>query len=80
MHPFIAAQLVADHRAHALADAHHSRLVRAVAVNRPCDDRSRLGLGGVTASVPASGGLVAAIVRFAARPAGSGRVDIAGEG
>ncbi len=36
MHPFIAEQLVGHHRAQALADAHHSRVVRVAA-----DDRSR---------------------------------------
>lgn len=71
MHPFIAEQLVADRRAQALADADHSRLVRAV-VNRPGGARPPLGpwwrhhLGaGIL-------GLVAAIATFAAGPAESG--------
>ena len=72
MHPFIAEQLVADRRAQALADADHSRLVRAVATDRPGGARlpleprwrHRLGLGVL--------GLVAAVVAFAAGPAESG--------
>lgn len=71
MHPFIADQLVADRRAQALADAHHSRLVRAVVANRPRSVRPpmlprwrhRLGVGAL--------GLVAAIVTFAGGPAES---------
>ena len=43
MHPFMAEQLVAVRRAEALADAHHSRLVRAVAANRHNGDRTRFG-------------------------------------
>lgn len=72
MHPFIAEQLVADRRAQALADAHHSRLVRAVAANRPGGARPRLGplwrrrLGvGILC-------LVAGIATFASEPAESG--------
>ena len=72
MHPFIAEQLVADRRAQALADAHHSRLVRAAAVNRPGGARRRLGpqwrhrLGvGILC-------LVAGIATFAAGSAESG--------
>jgi hypothetical protein len=72
MHPFIAEQLVADRRAQALAEAHHRRLVRAVTANRPGGVRQplrprwrhRLGVGVL--------GLVAAVVTFAAGPAGSG--------
>ena len=72
MHPFIAEQLVADRHAQALANSHHSRLVRAVAVNRPGGARPRLGpqwrhrLGvGILC-------LVAGIATFAAEPAESG--------
>jgi hypothetical protein len=72
MHPFIAEQLVADRRAQALADAHHSRLVRAVAADPPGGARPRLGprwrhrLGvGIL-------GLAAAVVTLAAAPAESG--------
>ena len=72
MHPYISEQLVADRRAQALADAHHSRLVRAVTDNRPGGTRPRLGprwrhrLGvGIL-------GLIAAIVTFAGGPAESG--------
>ena len=43
MHPFMAEQLVAVRRAEALAAAHHSRLVRAVAANRSGGDRARFG-------------------------------------
>ena len=72
MHPFIAEQLVADRHAQALADAHHSRLVRAVTANRPDGVRPplrprwrrRLGVGVL--------GLAAAVVTFAAGPADSG--------
>jgi hypothetical protein len=72
MHPFTAEQLVADRRAQALADAHHSRLVRAVAVNRAPSVRSsmlprwRQGLGvGIL-------GLLAAVLTLAGGPAESG--------
>ena len=74
MHPFVAEQLVADRRAQALADAHHSRLVRAVAgdADAPGGERPwskprrghRLGVGVL--------GLLAALVTIAAGPAGSG--------
>lgn len=72
MHPFIAEQLIADRRAQALADARQSRLVRAVATDRPGGAhlrleprwRHRLGVGAL--------GLVAAVVAFAGSPAQSG--------
>jgi hypothetical protein len=70
MHPFIAEQLIADRRAQALADARHSRLVRAVAAHRPGDDR-RLGPPWRQRLGVAILGLVAAIATFAAGPAQS---------
>jgi hypothetical protein len=72
MHPFIAEQLVADRRAQALADARHSRLVRAVAANRPGGARPRLGRQWRQRLGAGVLGLAAAIVALAAGPAESG--------
>ena len=72
MHPFIAEQLVADRRAQALADAHHSRLVRAVTANRPDGARPRLGPRSRFRLGVGILGLVAAAVTLAAGPAESG--------
>lgn len=72
MHPFIAEQLIADRRTQELADAHHSRLVRAAANNRPGGIRPRSGTRWRHLLGAGIVGLVAAIATFAAGPAGSG--------
>ena len=72
MHPFIAEQLVADRRAQALADAHHSRLVRAAAASTPSGTRPQSGPRWRHRLRVGILGLVAAIVAFAAGPAESG--------
>ena len=71
MHPFIAEQLVADRHAQLLAEADHSRLVRAAAADRPLAAqaavwprwRFRLGVGTLA--------LVAGLLSFASTPAES---------
>ena len=71
MHPFIAEQLVADRQAQALADAHHSRLVRAARATPPAAGRPpwaprwrhRVLVGAIA--------LVAATLAFAGEPAES---------
>lgn len=72
MHPFIAEKLVADRRAQALAEAHHSRLVRAVTANRLVGDRPRLGPRRRHRLSVGILGLVAAVVTFAGGQAESG--------
>ena len=71
MHPFVAEQLVADRRAQALADAHHSRLVRAAAANRRRDAGPPLGTRWRHRLCVATTALVAATVAFANGPAES---------
>jgi hypothetical protein len=71
MHPYIAEQLVTHRRAQALADAHHSRLIRAAAANQPGGAGSRLAPWWRHRLSVGILGLVVAIVTFAGEPAGS---------
>jgi hypothetical protein len=72
MHPFIAEQLIADRRAQALAEAHESRLARALAADRPLVARPRLGPRWRRRLCVGIVALVATLVAFASSPAASG--------
>ena len=72
MHPYIAEQLIADRQAQALAAAHHSRLVRAVAGDRPSRPRPQCRPGWRRRLWVGTMVLAAATIAFAGGPAESG--------